>query len=68
MNDTGLIRAAGTEFVWQRSEEGWADVIDKLAAIESGACHQYLEGPTDDVQVMASIAEYGDSWWRRHDR
>jgi hypothetical protein len=65
-NDTGLVRTAGTEFVWLRSEEGWADVIDKLAAMESGPCHQYLEGPSDDVQVMASIGEYGDSWWRRH--
>lgn len=66
VDDTGLVRAAGTEFVWQRSEDGWAEVIDKLAAMESGACHQYLEGPADDVQVMASIGEYGDSWWRRY--
>ena len=65
-NDRGLVRTVGREFVWQRSEEGWAEVIDKLAAMESGACHQYLEGPSDDVQVMASIGEYGDSWWRRH--
>jgi hypothetical protein len=27
VNDTGLVRAAGTEFVWQRSEEGWAESI-----------------------------------------
>jgi hypothetical protein len=52
--------------MWQRSEQGWAEVIDKLAAMEGGACHQYLEGPSDDVQVMASIGEYGGSWWRRH--
>jgi hypothetical protein len=63
-NKTGLVRTSGTEFVWKRSEEGWAEVIDKLAAMESGACHQYLEGPTGDVQVIASIGEYGDSWWR----
>ena len=63
--DRGLVRTAGTEFVWQRSEEGWAEVLVKLAAMDSGACHQYLEGPSDDVQVMASIGEYGDSWWRR---
>src|SRR5262245_34170503 len=67
-NDRGLGRTARTEFTWQRSEEGWAEVADKLAAMKSGACHQYLEGPTDDVQVMASIGEYGDSWWRRHGR
>jgi hypothetical protein len=65
-NDRGLVRTVGREFVWQRSAEGWAEVIEKLAAMESGACHQYLEGPSDDVQVMASIGEYGDSWWRRH--
>ncbi|MCA1560660.1 MAG: hypothetical protein LC808_40735 [Actinobacteria bacterium] len=65
-NDTGLVRSEGTEFVWQRSEEGWVEVIDKLAAMENGACHQYLEGPSDDVQVIASIGEYGDSWWRSH--
>jgi len=65
-NDVGIVRTTGTEFVWQRSEEGWTEVIDKLAAMESGACHQYLEGPSDGVQVMASIGEYGDSWWRRH--
>jgi hypothetical protein len=65
-DDRGLVRTAGTEFVWQRSEEGWAEVLDKLAAMDTGACHQYLEGPSDDVQVMASIGEYGDAWWRRH--
>jgi len=64
--DVGILRTAATEFVWQRSEEGWAEVIDKLVAMETGACHQYLDGPRDAVQVMASIGEYGDSWWRRH--
>jgi hypothetical protein len=64
--DRGLVRTAGTEFEWQRSEEGWAEVLDKLAAMDIGAGHQYLEGPSDNVQVMASIGEYGDSWWRRH--
>jgi len=65
-SETALVRISGTEFVWQLSAEGWAEVIDKLAAMESEACHQYLEGPTDDVQVMASIGEYGDSWWQRY--
>ena len=65
-HETGLVRTARTEFMWQRSEQGWAEVIDKLAAMEGGACHQYLEGPSDDVQVMPSIGEYGGSWWRRH--
>ena len=67
-NDTGLVRTVGREFVWQRSGEGWAEVIQKLVAMESGAYHQYLESPSDGVQVMASIGEYRDSWWRRHGR
>lgn len=65
VDDTGLVRAAGTEFMCQRSEEGWADVIEKLAAMVTGACRQYLDGPRDGVQIMASIGEYGDAWWRR---
>jgi len=64
--DRGLVRTAGTEFVWQRSEEGWAEVVDKLAAMDIDAGDQYLEGPSGNVQVVASIGEYGDSWWRRH--
>ena len=35
--------------------------------MEAGACHQYLEGPRDDMQVIASIREYGDEWWRRYE-
>jgi hypothetical protein len=46
-------------------EDGWTDVVEKLAAMETGPGHQYLDGPRDDVQVMASIGEYGDEWWRR---
>lgn len=65
-DDIGLVRTAGTGLVWRRSEEGWAEVVDKLAAMEGGACHQYLDGPRHDLQVMASIGEYGDGWWRRH--
>lgn len=68
MDDLGIVRTAATEFVWKRSEEGWGEVIDKLAAMETGACHQYLDGPRDAVQIMASIGEYGEAWWRHHDR
>jgi len=66
-DDIGLVRAAEWVFVWQRSEDGWTDVVEKLAAMETGAGHQYLDGPRDDVQVMASIGEHGDEWWRRQD-
>jgi hypothetical protein len=68
IDDLGIVRTAVTEFIWQRSEEGWAEIVDKLAAMQTGACHQYLDGPLDDVQIMASIGEYGDSWWRRQGR
>ena len=32
----------------------------------TGAGHQYLDAPWNDVQVMASFVEYGDEWWNRH--
>jgi hypothetical protein len=66
-DDAGLVRTSGGHFAWRRSEDGWANIIDKLAAMETGGCHQYLDGPQDGVQVMASIGEYGDAWWRRYD-
>ena len=62
-DDTGILRTAEGAFVWQRSEDGWTDILELLAAMEAGACHQYLDGPRDGVQVMASIGEYGDGWW-----
>ena len=64
--DVGLLRVAETEFMWRRSEEGWLEIIEKLEQMAAGACHQYLDGPRDDVQAMASIGEYGDEWWQRH--
>lgn len=66
LDDIGLLRMAETEFVRRRSEDGWMEIIEKLDVMEAGACHQHLDGPRDDVQVMASIGEYGDAWWRRH--
>lgn len=62
-DDVGILRTAEGAFVWQRSEDGWADILELLAAMEAGACHQYLDGPRNGVQVMASIGEYGDGWW-----
>lgn len=46
----------GNGVMCQRSVEGWAEGLDKLAAMQTGACHQYLDGPLDNVQIMASIA------------
>ena len=64
-DDTGLLKSGEGAFVWQRSEEGWTDIVEKLGAMGNGAGHQYLDGPRDDVQVMASFGEYGDEWWNR---
>lgn len=66
-DDAGLLRTAETTFVWQRSEDGWTDIVELLAPLETGACHQYLGGPRDEVQVMASTGEYGEEWWHLHD-
>lgn len=61
-DDIGILRTAEGHS-WQRSEDGWTDILELLAAMEAGACHQYLDGPRDEVQVMASIGEYGIEWW-----
>jgi hypothetical protein len=51
--DVGLIAAGDRDFVWWRSSEAWADVVQKLTAMQrAGACHQYLDGPADDLQVI----------------
>lgn len=65
-DDVGLSRTADTAFVWQRSKDGWKDVVALLTEMGSGACHQYLDSPQDDVRVMASTGEYGEEWWNRH--
>jgi hypothetical protein len=65
-DDARLLRNAPTAFVWQRLEDGWMDIVELVTRVEGGADHQYLDGPRDDVQVMASIGEYGDDWWNRH--
>lgn len=62
-DDIGILRTAEGTFVWQRSEDGWADIVELLAAMKSGAGHQYLDGPRDEIQAMASIGEYGIEWW-----
>jgi hypothetical protein len=42
------------------------DIVEKLGAMGTGAGHQYLDVPRDDVQIMASFGEYGDEWWNGH--
>ena len=52
----------GLDVSWERSADGWQDAADKLDALESAtAGHQYLDTGSDQVTVMASIGEYGDS-------
>jgi hypothetical protein len=62
-DDIGILRTAEGAFAWQRSEDGWADIVELLSAMKSGAGHQYLDGPRDEIQAMASIGEYGIEWW-----
>ncbi len=62
-DDIGILRTAEGAFVWQRSEDGWTDIVELLDAMKSGAGHQYLHGPRDEIQAMASIGEYGIEWW-----
>ena len=62
-DDAGLVRTADKDFVWQHSMDGWTDIADKLAAMQAGHCHQYLDGSRDGVQIVVSIGEYGDNWW-----
>src|SRR5262245_33089648 len=62
-DDAGLLRTAPMAFVWQRSEDGWTDIVELLTPLEAGAGHQYLDGPRDEVQVMATIGEYGNDCW-----
>lgn len=63
--DFGLVATSRRSFSWRRSAEGWADVVDKLASVCSSdhPCHQYLDGPSDDVQAIVSLEEYGEAWW-----
>ena len=44
-DDAGLLRTAETAFVWQRSEDGWTDIVELLAPLE-GAGHRVLRWPT----------------------
>lgn len=65
--DVGLVASNDREFIWRRSPAGWADVVEKLRAMRnSEPCHQYLDAPTDCLQVMVAKGEYGDAWWRSH--
>jgi len=53
--DIGLVRAAERVFVWQRSEDGWTDVVEKLAAMETGAGHQIFTSSNQLISWMQLV-------------
>ena len=66
-DDVGLRELRPGYLIWRRSSDGWTDLTDKLAALEGvSSGHQYLDGPTDNIQAIAAIGEYGDQWWIEH--
>jgi hypothetical protein len=56
---TGVISWICSDLAWESA----ADKVDVLS--EEGSGHQYLDD-LSDITVMASIAEYGEPWWRKH--
>ena len=65
--DVGLRELRPGQLIWRRSLDGWTDLADKLAALDGvSSGHQYLDGPADNIQVVAAIGEYGESWWSEH--
>jgi hypothetical protein len=63
--DRGLLERAADDLHWSRSRDGWSDVLEKLRSLAAATRpgHHYLDGPSDDLQVIASAAEYGEEWW-----
>lgn len=61
LNDRGLVGRDASHLTWQRSADGWSDIVAKLRVLESAGQpgHHYLNGPADELQVMAAIGEYG---------
>ena len=54
----------GGNVTWQRSVDGWEDVLAKLhPVLDTKAGHQYLDANGDAITVMVSIGEYSDRWW-----
>jgi hypothetical protein len=66
--DRGLVVLSTESLSWRRSLDGWTDIVVKLLLLEGAVSpgHHYLDGPTDDLQVIASVGEYGQSWWNSH--
>ncbi|HEY2386418.1 MAG TPA: hypothetical protein VGK30_05620 [Candidatus Binatia bacterium] len=64
--DRGLVEREVAAFTWRRSRTGWLDVVAKLRSLQGlhSPAHQYLDGPTDDLQVVLAVDEYGERWWK----
>jgi len=66
--DRGLVVRDNAAFAWRRSAAGWLDIVEKLRVLQESSHpgHHYLDGPNDDLQVIATVGEYGEAWWRTH--
>ena len=65
--DVGLIERQRGQFLWRLSRTGWADFAEKVLTLQDvPAGHQYLDGPTDNLQVIVAVGEYGERWWTHH--
>jgi hypothetical protein len=54
----------GVNVTWQRSADGWEDVLAKLhPLLETKAGHQYLDANDDAITVEVSTGEYDGRWW-----
>jgi len=64
--DSGTSRERGTMgFRWARSPAGWAAALSRvrgLIASRRASCHDYLDGPDDEVTVEISAGEYTHEW------
>lgn len=64
--DAGAAFQSAGVIAWTCSESAWESAADKVDVLsEQASGHQYLDD-LSDITVMASIAEYGEVWWRKH--
>jgi hypothetical protein len=63
-HDQGLREAQHGEWTWCLSKTSWAERADLLSGLEGASSgHQYLDAPTDPIQVIVSTGEYPEDWW-----
>ncbi len=60
-------RGAGAGFRWLCSAAEIATVQEKLEALSASAGgHQYFNLMGSPAQLIVSVSEYDESWWRQH--